>query len=263
MRRIVTRVLAAAEVVTVPSDHMRDVVHALTEPTPAPVAVFQYGVETTRLAMRGDEIRADDTSRDIPGRPLRIVSARALLQLYRIDVVLDALARLRDRGVRFTCDIVGDGPARAALEQQSRTLGLERCIQFHGHQPPIVAEQMIARSDVYVSVAESDGLSIALLEALALGVVPVLSDIAANRSWVNDGESGVLVNIEPQALADGIERAAGLDRFAAAQANLRSVFERADRDANLGACELLLDSLVGVVYEPAADIRRGADSDAA
>lgn len=263
MRHIVTRVLNAAEVVTVPSDHMRDAVHELTAPNPAPVAVFQYGVETTHLALRGDELRAGDESRDMPGRPLRIVSARALLQLYRIDVVLDALARLRDRGVRFSCDIVGDGPERETLEQRSRALGLAGRVKFHGHQPPVLVEQIIARSDVYVSVAESDGVSIALLEALALGAVPVLSDIDANRSWISDGQSGVLVPIESGALADGIECAGRIDRAAAAQANLRTVFQRADRDANLGACELLLDSLVGVVYEPAPDMTPAADSDAA
>ena len=48
----------------------------------------------------------------------------------------------------------------------------------------------MGRADVYVSLAESDGTSIALLEALALGAVPVLSDIPANRAWVRDGETG-------------------------------------------------------------------------
>jgi glycosyltransferase involved in cell wall biosynthesis len=98
---------------------------------------------------------------------------------------------------------------------------------------------------VYVSVASSDGTSVALLEALALGAVPVLSDIPANVAWIEDGETGVVVQATPAAVRAGIERAAGLDRRAAAERNLRTVSERADREANLGRAERLLLGVAG------------------
>ena len=106
------------------------------------------------------------------------------------------------------------------------------------------AERLIGQADVYVSAAASDGASIALLEAMALGVVPVVSDIVANRSWIEDGVNGVLVPIEPHAIADGIRRALTLDREDVHRRNLEIVTARADRDRNLGACERLLAELV-------------------
>ncbi len=249
MRRLVQKVLRAAKLITVPGDPMR---HAVVEllapqaPPPAGIAVFQYGVESTRLAEAGRRAREAAG----PG-PLRIVSARALLQLYRVDALLDALALLDAQYVDFTCDLLGDGPEREALEAQARQLGLRDRVTFHGAVTPAEVETYVGASDVYVSVSESDGVSLALLEALSLGAVPVLSDIPANRPWVNDGATGILVDIDPADIADGIRRAARLDRERVAADNLSVVAERADRDTNLAACELLVDSLVGVTWDAA------------
>jgi glycosyltransferase involved in cell wall biosynthesis len=251
MRRLVQRVLRAARMVTVPSEPMHDAVLELLAPQPAPtggVAVFQYGVEARRLAAAGERYRAARPYRDA----LRIASARALLDLYRIDVLLDALALLAEREVAFHCDLLGDGPERATLEARAHELGIQDLVRFHGAVLPSEVERYVGESDVYVSVSESDGVSLALLESLALGAVPVLSDIPANRPWVNDGATGILVDIDPHDVADGIERAARLDRERVAADNLALVSEHADRDTNLAACELLIDSLVGVVWEPDA-----------
>jgi glycosyltransferase involved in cell wall biosynthesis len=262
MRRLVQRVLRAAKLITVPGEPMREAVVELLAPQAPPaggIAVFQYGVESARLAEAGRRARAEAG----PG-PLRIVSARALLGLYRIDALLDGLAELAADELDFHCDLLGDGPERAALEAQARRLGLDDRVTFHGAVTPAEVERHVGASDVYVSVSESDGVSLALLEALSLGAVPVLSDIPANRPWVNDGATGILVDIDPADIADGIRRAARLDRERVAADNLAVVAERADRDTNLAACELLVDSLVGVTWEASfADDRDGRARDAA
>lgn len=254
LRRIVQRVLRAAQLITVPGEPMREAVVELLAPQSPPaagIATFQYGVETARLAAAGRRAR-QAAATEAPSGALRIVSARALLELYRIDVLLDAVALLASDGDDVRCDLLGDGPEREWLEARARTLGIDDRCTFHGAVGPAVVERLVGASDVYVSVSESDGVSLALLEALALGAVPVLSDIPANRPWVNDGATGVLVDIDPAELADGIRRAALLDRERLAADNLSVVAERADRDMNLAACELLVDSLVGVTWEAAA-----------
>lgn len=259
MRRLVQRVLRAARLITVPGESMREAVVDLLAPQAPPaggIAVFQYGVETARLAEAGRRARAQAG----PG-PLRIVSARSLLHLYRIDALVDGLAQLAALDIDFRCDLLGDGPERSALELQVARLGLRDHVTFHGAVSPAEVERFVGASDVYVSVSESDGVSLALLEALSLGAVPVLSDIPANRPWVNDGATGILVDIDAGDIADGIRRAARLDRERVAADNLAVVAEHADRDTNLAACELLVDSLVGVTWdaEPAAGDGPGAE----
>jgi glycosyltransferase involved in cell wall biosynthesis len=50
------------------------------------------------------------------------------------------------------------------------------------------------RSAIFVSVPESDGTSVSLLESMGAGCLPVLSDLPANREWVHDGVDGLLVD---------------------------------------------------------------------
>jgi glycosyltransferase involved in cell wall biosynthesis len=117
-------------------------------------------------------------------------------------------------------------------------------VAFVGQRPAQEVESALARSHLYVSLAESDGASIALLEAMALGAVPVVSDIPANRAWIRDGENGVLSPIDSYAASGAIERALRLDQRAVAAANRVLVAERADRERNLEALERRLLELV-------------------
>lgn len=262
LRRIVQHVLRAADLITVPGEPMREAALELLAPQDAPkggIATFQYGVESARLANAGRRARE---SREADG-PTRIVSARAMLRLYRIDVLLDAVALLVEDGDDLHLDLLGDGPERDALEQQAARLGIADRCTFHGNVTQGRVEQFVGASDVYVSVSESDGVSLALLESLALGSVPVVSDIPANRSWVNDGATGLLVDIDPADVADGIRQAARLDRERVAADNLAVVAERADRDTNLAACEVLVDSLVGVTWDDRPVDVSNRDADAA
>jgi glycosyltransferase involved in cell wall biosynthesis len=238
LRPIVRRVLRAATLVTVPSPQMAEVARSLARPE-TPIEVMQYGVETERLFALGDRVRAE-----IPaGRPLSIVSARPLLELYRFDVLLDALALL-DPEEPWSVELFGDGPERSALEARASDLGLADRVAFHGQRPAERVEEALGGADLYVSVAESDGASVALLEALALGPVPVLSDIESNRSWVEDGANGVLVRIAPDDVADGIRRARALDGRAVRERNAAIVAERADRERNLARLESMLREIV-------------------
>jgi L-malate glycosyltransferase len=240
MRLIVTRVLRAAELVTVPSEQMRRAVHDLAGDQKR-VDVFQYGVETDRLAAIGMEVRADR----VAGGQVRIVTARPLTPLYCFDVLLEGLALLNARGIGWACSIYGDGTARPALAAQAVALGIAESVTFHGHRPSAELERALAGADVYVSIARSDGASVALLEAMALGPIPVVSDISANRAWIDEGINGVLTAIDPPAVADAIERALALDPEATRNLNRRLVKERGDFETNLSALERTLVALLG------------------
>lgn len=250
LRLVVRSVLRAARLVTVPSEQMRDTVRELAGPGTS-IDVFQYGVEADRLEAVAASARAEP-------RPaidtLSLVSARPLLRLYRFEVLLDALALLDERDIAWRCTLFGEGPERRALEAQAERLAIADRVDFRGHRPPEEVEQALARADLFVSVAESDGASIALLEALALGTVPVLSDIPANRAWVEDGVNGVLTAIVPDAVADAIERAAALDAGDVRLVNTRLVAARGDRDTNLAALE---GRLREITASPAARVSAG------
>jgi glycosyltransferase involved in cell wall biosynthesis len=55
---------------------------------------------------------------------------------------------------------------------------------------------LLAQSDIYVSTSPYDGTSVSLLEALASGAFPIVTDIPSNREWITDGDNGFLVPID-------------------------------------------------------------------
>jgi L-malate glycosyltransferase len=234
IRPVVRSALRRAALVTVPSEQMRRAALALAAPIVPRIEVFQYGVDAARLA----ELRAGRTR----GKRLRVVSARPLEPLYHVDAVVRAMAQLKRPA---TLEVYGGGSAYRSLEELVSEHGLESAVRVRGVRPPDEIERALAAADVAVSVSESDGVSIALLEAMAAGAIPVVSDIEANREWIEDGVNGIVVAIDPGDIAHGIERAAELDPRAVAARNLELVTARADRSTNLRRFEEALVRLVG------------------
>jgi glycosyltransferase involved in cell wall biosynthesis len=101
--------------------------------------------------------------------------------------------------------IVGDGSLRAELEREAVARGVHRTVHFLGSQPDVAA--FYAGAEVFVLPSASEGLSNALLEAMAARLPVVVSDIPGNREVVDDGVNGFLVDwSEPGAAAAQVGR---------------------------------------------------------
>lgn len=87
--------------------------------------------------------------------------------------------------------VVGDGPLMDDMKAEVECLGLSGNIQFHGKTKEV--ESILSRSKVFVLTSESEGLSIAMAEAMASGVVPVVADVGELSDLVVDGVNGYLI----------------------------------------------------------------------
>jgi glycosyltransferase involved in cell wall biosynthesis len=122
----------------------------------------------------------------------RILSCRLHKPLYRIDAVLRAFARLPAEAAPWVLEVAAGGSETAALQRLAGELQLGARVEFTGMLGAEALARAYRRSAVFVSVPVSDGTSVSLLEAMAAGCVPVLSDLPANREWITDGANGVL-----------------------------------------------------------------------
>ena len=86
--------------------------------------------------------------------------------------------------------LVGDGPLRAQLTQQAESLGITASVEFCGARTDVA--QLLAQSGLFVLPSREEGLSIALLEALAQALPVVASDIPGNRILITHGQTGFL-----------------------------------------------------------------------
>jgi len=120
--------------------------------------------------------------------------------------------------------IVGDGPLRASLAEQVRQAGMEEFVRFAGRRDD--GPQLLAGMDLYVCSSRSEGMSNAVLEAMAAGRPVVATEVGDNRWLLDDGRAGVLVPPrEPRRLAGAI------GELAADEAVRRSLGQAARRRA--------------------------------
>ena len=114
----------------------------------------------------------------------------------RLDPIKDQATLLRavrvvcDRKPGFRLDIVGDGPSRPELESLRAELGLGEAVAFRGYQEDV--RPFLSAADFFVLSSISEGISIALLEAMAAGLPAVATDVGGNREVILQGETGLL-----------------------------------------------------------------------
>jgi len=95
--------------------------------------------------------------------------------------------------------LVGDGPQRAELEELARELSLgPNQIRFIGRVDLSEVPFWLRSSDVFALTSPSEGFSCALLEAMAVGLASVVSDIPANRQLVDPGIHGLTVPFDDE-----------------------------------------------------------------
>jgi len=110
--------------------------------------------------------------------------------------LLDAMSTVQKRYPQAYLVLIGDGPLRPALEQQASNLNLS--CRFLGSQPQPVIQEYLAHASVFcvpsvtASNGDSEGLPIAILEAMAMGIPVVASNTAGIPEAVRDGETGLL-----------------------------------------------------------------------
>ena len=138
-----------------------------------------------------------------PGGSLRAAFVGRLSPEKGLDTLVAAWPSVVDQisGARLT--LVGEGPERPRLDALIRDLGLGEVIALPGASPD--PSGTLRRSNLFVLPSREEGMSIALLEAMALGIPAVASDIAGNRALVDSGIHGRLAPPDdPPALARAI-----------------------------------------------------------
>jgi glycosyltransferase involved in cell wall biosynthesis/SAM-dependent methyltransferase/GT2 family glycosyltransferase len=147
------------------------------------------------------------------GAPMRVACVAALKDYKGHRVLLDAVGRLVREGHDVEVDLVGDGPLRGDLERRCPRLGLTGRVHFLGAltEPEVAA--VIDRADVFALASrvqddgDTDGIPVALMEAMAAGVPVVASDVSGIPELVRDGETGLLARVDDAtALADALRR---------------------------------------------------------
>jgi glycosyltransferase involved in cell wall biosynthesis len=149
--------------------------------------------------------------------PLRLIYIGRLAPGKGLLESLEALRIARTRGVSARLVLVGGGAEEARLRQYVREAGLTRDVTFVGPAYGDAKARLLSQADALLLPSYSEGLPYSLLEAMAAGVVPVVTPVGAIPDVVTDGEHGLIVPPrDADAIASAIERLSN-DRSAVAR----------------------------------------------
>lgn len=168
------------------------------------------GRERLRIIPNGVEIpqeTVNQTEALMP--PLRILHATRFVYQKNTELIVPICEELRRCGMlgRFRFTFFGEGPGRAAFEATVRKSDLEEHIEILGAVNSL--REPLTKSFCVLSTSRWEGLPLALLEAMALGVPVVATDVVGNRDAVSDGETGLLYDSKtPEQAARQIVRIA-------------------------------------------------------
>jgi glycosyltransferase involved in cell wall biosynthesis len=135
----------------------------------------------------------------------RILFIGNLLDTKGVHELIEAFAALGEK--EATLDLIGDGPARAALERRIGELGLTSLVVLHGRVPHEQLAKLLPRYSVLALPSYSEGVPNVVVEALACGV-PVVTTPVGGIPEVVQGDCGILVPPrDVKALAEGLQTA--------------------------------------------------------
>jgi len=146
------------------------------------------------------------TNEEYPAK-LKIICNRSFKPVYDHITLLKGLLLLKNK-VDYHLTLLGDGPLRKTLMQFVSGNGLEKKVSFCGRIPNSEQIDIFKKHNIYISSSKSDGTSLSLLEAMASGLFPIVTDISGNKMWVSSNINGLLFPVENfKLLADCIEKA--------------------------------------------------------
>ncbi len=153
-------------------------------PNPVDTEQFSPIPEVKRYELRAQH--------DIPPDAFVIIYTGRLAPEKSLHFLVEAFAAVWRQRTQAYLVLVGDGPMRAALAEQTRGLGCQENTCFAGSVAPFEIPRWLQMADVFALVSLSEGFPCALVEAMSVGLASVVSNIPANRQLVQPENHGLL-----------------------------------------------------------------------
>lgn len=233
-RQIAKWTLRRADLITSNNRYMADRIAALGAAR-VKIEVVTLGADASFSERRADSVNV--AGRGDGSGPV-ILSTRAHEPLYNIAGILDAYGVVLRQRPDARLIIAHGGSGTEQLRAQAQAIG--GAVEFTGTVQVERLRDLMTDAEVFVSAPSSDGTSVALLQAMAAGAFPIVSDLPSQREWITNGENGLRVPVgEPAVLAEAIIR--GLSevdlRSRAAALNRTIVADRGTNEVEMAKME--------------------------
>lgn len=216
LKKMVQFNLRHADFFTSDSEFMAEEMRSLLPRRKLDILIANFGIEIIEKDLLKENI---------------IYSNRLHKKLYQIESVINAFKLFLENSIDKSWKLViaATGEETDNLKSMVEHLNLKGNVEFVGWVDQEKNVEYYSKARLFVSIPESDATSISLLEAMAYGCIPVLSDLPANREWIDDGKNGIIVNSPSENI---FERALKLNMSEVASLNKRIIIEKGTKVAN-------------------------------
>jgi glycosyltransferase involved in cell wall biosynthesis len=152
------------------------------------ISTFPMGVDEAFFEKGGNR------ERDLNSPCITVVSTRNFLPIYNVSLLIRAIPLVLKEEPEVKFIIAGGGPERQNLEKEVNDLKISSHVQFVGQIPHGEVPDLLRQARVYVSTSLYDGTSVSLLEAMACGAFPVVTEIPSNQEWIINEQNGFLIS---------------------------------------------------------------------
>jgi glycosyltransferase involved in cell wall biosynthesis len=248
-RRIIHKILVSiglkwASCITTDSEHMSN------------ICAKRYGISTDRIIqIQWSGVDTNIFNESAGTGELRrklglsdddhvVLSPRSVASVYNLDVLIDAIKLLSEEHNDIKYVFIWnycDEKILSELKQKAERSNIMPLIRFAGKIKHEDLPQYFNMADAYISCSSYDTTPTSLLEAMACGCAPIVTDIPAVTEWVSDGFNGFVINKkDPISTAEGIERAYYCD-FSEAEKYNKNLVKIADYEKNMLALKELYE----------------------
>jgi glycosyltransferase involved in cell wall biosynthesis len=146
------------------------------------IAIIENSVDTALFTP------ADPVDKD----PNLLLYFGRLKKYKNLDILLDAVSALTERGRTIRLAIGGDGDDRSRLREKAAQLGIEDRVAFHGFVDESEKISLYRKASIYINPSLKEGWGITNIEANACGTAVIANNAPGLRDSVRDGETGLL-----------------------------------------------------------------------
>jgi glycosyltransferase involved in cell wall biosynthesis len=145
--------------------------------------------------------------------PFRIICVASYEEVKGHKYLVEACRLLRERGIDFVCDLIGDGPVRGQVAKQIAVANLQDKVIIHGSRKRQEVADMVRAADVKVLASvptaegKREGIPVVIMEAMASGLPVISSQLSGIPELVDNGRTGILVAPgDAEALAEALQK---------------------------------------------------------
>jgi glycosyltransferase involved in cell wall biosynthesis len=153
-----------------------------------PVDDVVKGVDVETFTPAGGHLRSEQ---GLEGKRV-ILCVTRLVPIKNLPMMLEAVARVRERRDDVVLVLVGEGPQQPVLEARARELGIASAVRFAGYAPQNQTAAWYRSADVFALSSDFDNSPNVVLEAMACGLPIVATDVGGLREYVTPSRNGLL-----------------------------------------------------------------------